>query len=783
MTARLLRVLTTPPAPRTFPACSAANLPRLRGRLELIRDGNGVLHIYADEEPDLYAALGFAQAADRFFNIDTIRHLGAGRMTALLGNLAVPKRTELFGGKRVADLDAFVRPLGFEARSRADFTRLSPRAASLLEAYADGVNAALRAMRGVYPHEYLLAGAIEPWHPADCLLAGNTCGFVVSLTAFENELTFDAVRGALGDDAARRLYPEAPWEQVPTSYAVRGPAPEPELPLDVRGSGSNNWAVAAARSASGAPLVANDPHVPFLLPTFWHHIHLDCPAYRVQGGVFPGCPVFGFGHNGALAWGCTTGFRDGYDLYRIHRLDGDASRYRTVRGSGAITKHREELPARLGRRVAIEWESCEHGILYPGWHHHDGVELAVRAVPGDLAHYFEGYLALAASQTVDEHRRALALINDGPFDFNHVYGHRDGAIGWEFFGRVPQRRREGLFVRDAHDPDAQWDGWVPFEAMPKHLDPARGFVATANSTTDLRSHAVTFTVTHCEPRYRTTRIESVLAAQPAHTVESCAALQRDVVADYAPPLRDALVRAVGPVLGNPVAAQALEALRAWDGAFPVDSCGALLFAVLQRDLPPRCFVPLLGPQLGVRYANGRRAMPRLHRLLLDADDPLRADVERATRQPLAALVREAFFAAVQRLTAAQGPDPARWRWGALQRIRLGTTLSVLPVIGRRLTALDGEFPGDEYTVSPSRSVPFRGTLYSVVGATSRFICDLAKPDEALFAHSAGPSADPHSTFFANCSAAWHRFEYFRSALWRPDEVPDPQERVCIPCLR
>ena len=91
--------------------------------------------------------------------------------------------------------------------------------------------------------------------------------------------------------------------------------------------------------------------MPFLLPTFWQHVHLEGPSYRVQGGVFPGCPVFGFGHNGALAWGCTTGFRDAYDLYRIHRLPDDASRYRTTHGSGAITKHREVVPGRLGRPV------------------------------------------------------------------------------------------------------------------------------------------------------------------------------------------------------------------------------------------------------------------------------------------------------------------------------------------------------------------------------------------------------------------------------------------------
>src|SRR5262249_29994574 len=160
------------------------------------------------------------------------------------------------------------------------------------------------------------------------------------------------------------------------------------------------------------------------------------------------------------------------------------------------------------------------------------------------------------------------------------------------------------FVRDAQDPDAQWDGWLPFEEMPKRLDPARGFVATANSNTDPRSCALAFTRTHCEPRYRTERIETLLAAEPLHGAATSAALQRDLLAAHAPPIRDVLVQAIGEVAGNAVAARALDQLRAWDATFPSDSSGALLFAVLQQDLPRRLFTPLLGVQLGGRYVNG-----------------------------------------------------------------------------------------------------------------------------------------------------------------------------------
>jgi penicillin amidase len=780
MLASLFRALFDEPRARTSPAISAANLPRPHGRLEIIRDGNGVLHAYADDEPDLFLAVGYVQAADRLYLIDVIRHLGAGRLCELVGNLPAPRGNELVKGKRVADLDAFVRPFDFEGQSERDFTRLDARAAACLGAYARGFNAALRAMRGVYPPEYLAFGAVRPWRPSDCLLAARTCAFVIAVTGLENELTFDAVRGACGDAVARRLYPEAPWENVPTTYrAADAGAPEP--PFHVPSGGSNNWVVGAARSESGAPIVANDPHVPLMpLPTFWHHFHLECPRYRVQGGILPGCPVFGFGHNGHLAWGCTHAFRDTFDLYRIHRLPDAPDSYRTVGGQGPIAKHREEHATRSAATVTLEWETCEHGVIYPGWKHHDGTDLALRVVPSDLARYFEGYLALAEAETVDAHRTALERINQGPFDFNHAYAHRDGHFGWQLFGLLPRRRSDGLFVRDADDPAGEWDGFLRFDEMPRRLDPANGFVASANSTTDPETHAVIFTLVHCEPRYRQRQIDAFLASRPSHSTASFAALQGRVESDYGAPLRDALMHllADGFPAGG-LAGRALSLLADWDGCFGVDSAGATLFFHTQREIAHRIGEALLGKELGIRYANGRRALPRLHRMLLDGGDPLRGDVERATRLSLPRLVRESFVAAVKHLAHHCGGVPEEWRWGSLHRARLGTPLSLVPVMGKRFLALDEGFPGDDYTVSPSRPLDFRGRLYAFVGASSRFICDLAKPEEAWFAHSSGPSGDVSSTFYANLSLPWHRFEHFRSALWKPAEVPDPAERVVI----
>ncbi|HYC00172.1 MAG TPA: penicillin acylase family protein [Candidatus Limnocylindrales bacterium] len=782
MLRRLLASLARRNETRTYPALEAANLPPTRARLEIVRDGRGIPHIYAEHDADLFAALGYLQAADRFVQLDIIRHIGAGRVCELAADLPAPRKDEWFGGKRLSDLDAFVRPLSLVERSREDFGGMDERARECLTAFASGVNAAVRAMDGVYPSEYLALAAVREWEASDCLLAARTSALLVSMVNFDSELTFDAVRSAVGDVVARKIYPDAPWEAVPTTYSARGAMP-PETPLHPPMAGSNSWAVASARSRTHAPLLANDPHVPVLpLPTYWHHVHIEGPRFRAQGGMFPGCPVLGFGHNGHFAWSVTTGYRDSWDFYRIRREVADPTRYATINGPGVIQRHSEPLSVRFGRSGrSIEWESCEHGIILPGWKHHDGADLAIRQVPSDAGMYFEGHLALLASQTVAEHRAALARIHEGPFDFNHVYAHRDGFIGWELYGRLPRRRGDGLFVRDADDPAGAWDGYLSFPEMPKMLAPAAGVVASANSIVNPADYKRIATKVHFEPRYRQARIEDLLAHRSQHTIDGFADMQRDVEADHLLAPRAGFIRLCKHA-GNPIdgdAAQALDILDTWNGVCDLETRGMAVFFYARKEMARLCFTPLLGAAVARRYLAGRRVLPRMHDLLSDSHDPLIEEIERAAGVTLSDLAVRALQHAVAKVRAVCGNDPQKWLWGRIQRARLGVLLSELPLYGRRLLALDEPFPGEEYTLSPARCLDERGGLRLLVGASSRFLCDLSKPEEAYFAHSSGPSADVGSAFHANLSGPWAKFEYFRSCLWKPNEVPDVVERLVI----
>ena len=246
------------------------------------------------------------------------------------------------------------------------------------------------------------------------------------------------------------------------------------------------------------------------------------------------------------------------------------------------------------------------------------------------------------------------------------------------------------------------------------------------------------------------------------------------------PLRDALVRMIETAGTLPAdMATKLGALADWDGRFDCDSLGAPLYVFTLHELGRHVWGALLGKEIAHRFLSTRRSTPRLQRVLLDDGDPLRGDIERAAGAPLASLVAAAFAKATRRLTRDRGPDLSAWTWGAVQRLRLSTLFGEVPIVGRYFTALDAAFSGDVYTVSPAISVPMGGGMRPLAGATSRFICDLAKPDEALFAHTSGPSGDPGSTYFGSLTQGWYRFEYFRSALWPAGAVPNVSERVVV----
>lgn len=780
MLGRLVSQVLSQATPLAAPTIERAALSRLRGRLEFVRDANGVAHLYAEEESDLYVGVGYLQALERFVTMDTLRHVASGRLSELFANIRLPESVERVGGLSLQDFDGFLRPLGLEQEAKRDFPRLPVEEQRCLESFAQGVNDALVHMNGVYPPEMLFTGKVTPWSAEDCLLAARASALIVSLVPLENELTFDNIRVQEGDAIAQVIYPDAPWENAP-DCCTGGDQELPDGPLDPPNMGSNNWAVSGALSRSGAPIVCNDPHVPVLpAPTYWQHVHLECPQYSVQGGMFPGYPGMGFGHNGHIAWGCTTVFRDAWDLTRIQRTGEYGARYQTATGDADIQHHRDTLKTRFGRAREIEWESCRHGVIYPGWCHDDGVALALRFVECDHAAHFSGHRALYRAQTVDETQQALAKLNGGPFDFNMVYGHKEGHIAWEQVGQLPKRAKDGLYIRDSHDPDSEWQGYLAFSENPKMINPDHQFVVTANSDTCPQQFPTIGTRVHCEPRHRQERITALLQQQSAHDWKSMAAIQRDVHAVYAAPLRDMVCEALGQYANTAgLLAEAVTLLGQWDCQFTTSSIGATLFTYIRKQLTLTVCNAVLGEASAKRFAHGQRAIPRIELMMLDADDPLRTLLREKTGRGIEYHVQRSFEQAVNTLSTDWGANVSLWQWGNIHRVKIGSALAEVPILGKPFEAINAPMPGEANTVSPSVTTPEGKGLRMFIGATSRFICDLGKPKEAWFAHSTGPVVDPQCPLYREQADKWHQFSYFRSALWAADKVPNVRERVIL----
>jgi penicillin amidase len=487
--------------------------------IEIVRDGNGVPHCYAGAELDAFFAQGWVHAADRRWQLEYDRR----RATGAWGEVA---------GERAAAADAFYRAVDLPAAVRRDLQGLAPATRAMLEAYADGVNAwtEASARAGTLPREFAIAGVRpQPWAPWHSLLVYRVRHVLMGSARAK---TWRAtVARVLGDDVARTMYPG--WGEddiacVPPGArcdtARRVPVPAAGGAGDDAG-GSNNWVLSGARTASGLPLLAGDPHRELEMPNVYVQGHVVCPEWDVLGFAIPGVPGFShFGHNDRVAWSITHAMADDQDVLTAGG-DGDGVRYELRWTATAAPNHGFDViaPMLRARSVAELFETMR------GW-----VEPVNNLLAADV----------------------------------------EGTIGYLTRGRLPVRRRlDGVWLPvPAGDASHDWVGWVPFEQLPRCVDPPEGFLYSANNRIAASADAPYIGLDVTAP-WRALRIVETLASTGGATVDHMAALHRDVVSLPARRLVERLRTAGG-----------WPALDGWDGTMRASSTAAAAYSVLRREL-------------------------------------------------------------------------------------------------------------------------------------------------------------------------------------------------------
>ena len=749
----------------------------LQAQVQIERDAEGIPTIKAQSSADAFFGLGYVHAQDRLWQLEVHRRLSSGRLA------------EVFGGAAL-ETDKFLRALGVRRAAAAQWKNANAETKQTIQAYTAGINAYISSGMRSRPPEFVVLGVHpEPWQPEDTLawaimmawdLGGN---WSAELLRMRLSLTLPVSR-------INELLPPYPGENpLPTAdYAAlfRGlgihadtgkqallAAPE----SGIEGVGSNNWVIAGSRTESGKPLLANDPHLKLSAPALWYLVRLEAPGLKVAGASVPGLSAVILGQTDHLAWGFTNTAPDVQDLYLERIKPDDPTLYQTPTGWEKFEVFHEIIRVKGQADVQLTTRQTRHGPVISdadvpatqgilgapqGSKNKPALALALRwtALDTDAWKTTTAATGLAQATTVAEFV-AAAGGHVAPMQ-NMVVADRSGNIGMVSAGRVPQRKPEndlmGLVPAPGWDARYDWAGSLPSDQTPREVNPARGWIATANQ----RIHGPDyphFITSEWSPPYRQQRIESLLTAQDKHSIQSMARIQADVHSLGTQRLMPFLHQAAA-ASKHPLAKAAQAELAGFEGDMQATKAAPLIAWAWARQLTEALFSDKMGAQLYARQLVGSRNFREGLVNVLDnklqfwCDNQTTAKVEDCDEQMAAA-----FDRALDELRAAQGANPAHWQWGRAHQVRAEHRPFSKVRALRSFFELRAPSGGDTYTVNQTRVTlkpdPTTGEIYlNEHGASYRGLYDLANPSNSTFIQSTGQSGNPFSPWYRSLTDRW-----------------------------
>ena len=732
-------------------------LAGLSAAVEVLRDRYGIPHIFAASAEDASFALGYVHAQDRLWQMEMNRRIAAGRLAEIVGPGAL-------------ETDRFLRTLGVRRSAEANLRTLDAETRRLLDAYAAGVNAFL-AEAPVLPLEFWLTGARpEPWTPADSVgwvkmmawdLGGN----------WRNELLRMRLAKSLPLARIHELLPPYPGEKPPLIADLKelyGTMERDAVRLaqfapDSDGVGSNNWVVSGARTESGKPLLANDPHLGLTAPPVWYFAQVSAPGFNVIGATLPGVPGVILGRNERLAWGFTNTGPDVQDLY-IEKLDASGG-YLTPEGPRPFQVVEETIRVKGAEAEKLRVRISRHGPVIS-----DVSRLAQDQAPRGHVIAFAWTALAEDDRTMQATLKFMRAQNWESFlaaarEFqspqqNIVYADTEGNIGFVAAGRVPHRQRgndlKGMAPAPGWLAKYDWAGYVPFEQLPQSFNPASGTIVTANHRITPPGYAH-FISSDWQPPYRADRIQQLLDATPKHSAQSFARIQADVVSLA---MRELLPRLLATRPRSEEARKALALLGKWDAEMASGRAEPLIAWAWWRELARAIY----SDELGEAFRANWLARAVFMNNVLSGDEAQARwcdDVRTPAIETCEEVLALSLEAALADLSRRYGSDPARWRWGEAHVARHEHRPFARQPLLARFFDINVPSPGDAYTVNVGRNnfneetQPFANRH----AASLRAIYDLADLEKSLYIHSGGQSGNLFSEHYRAFSEAWAKNEY------------------------
>ncbi len=763
---------------RSHPQTSGTlKLPGLQGKVEVIRDRNGVPHIYADSVDDLYMAQGYVHAQDRLWQMEFNRHVGLGRLA------------ELFG-QDLVDEDTFLRTIGLARAARRDLEAADPDTVTHLARYAEGVNAFIHAHTDNLPLEFVLLGYVPAdWEPVDTLVWGKVMAYDLGGN-YDRELLRAAIRKELGDEAMRALIPPYPaagpfiipptvksFASKPASSARRAA----QVPLDIgaprfsrllqvnalfgaldHGIGSNNWVVDGTKSTTGKPLLANDPHLGIQMPSIWYVNGLHCNTVSAQcpldvvGYSFAGVPGVIIGHNARIAWGVTNAEPDVQDLYVEKLNPANPNQYEYMGKWEDMQRVNEVIKVKGGADVPLRVQLTRHGPIMTDVFEGVTEPLALRWTALDEpSRLFRAVPALNTAQNWDEFRAALRDWDIASQNF--VYADVDGNIGYQLAGKIPIRAQgNGTLPVEGWTGENEWQGYIPFDELPMVLNPSDHYILTANNQIVPNEYPHLITV-DWSPPYRAQRIEQLLNEKDKLSPEDFQTIQRDV---YSLPLVELQAYLKSLSTDHFLTRRALDYVNAWDGKVEREAQAPALLEATYHALVRDLFAKRLSAETFEMY----RLDGSVHRMLIDQllDDPQNEwwdDPATPARETRDDRLKIAYKEGVDFLGGLYGDAPPEWKWGRIHYALFAHPFGEQEPLNLLFNVGPVPTNGHGFTVNAASYRPNKDNYAQRSGASMRLISDTAAWDRSLWIHTTGESGQPLSPHYSDLTYRWRDGEY------------------------
>ena len=815
------RYLPNTVAPKSFPQVEGEiELEGLDGTVEIYRDQMGIPHIYATTQHDLFFAQGYVHAQDRFWQMDTWRHIGSGTLS------------EMFGSGQV-ETDAFLRTLGWRVTSEQEYAELDPDSRAILDSYTTGVNAYLKDHdTTALSLEYAILGLLSPdyrieqWTPVNSLTWGKAMAWDLRGN-MDEEIERAVLLKTFTPEQMAELYPAYPQDHPvivnemaesafkverqksvvesnlePSTWNLK-PLAEKLARIDAAlgpagdGIGSNSWAISGSRTSTGMPLLANDPHLGIQMPSIWYQAHLECkPAtatcpYNVAGFTFAGVPGVIIGHNDRVAWGFTNAGPDVMDLY-IERVNPDNPNQYEVNGEWVDFETRKETVQVVGGDpVEITVRLTRHGPVisetygpiknentnedpeFVPFRDRAGVELpeqyviALKWTALAPSTPFKAIWGFNKAQNWDDFREAARNFHV-PAQ-NLLYADVDGNIGYQMPGDIPLRANgDGTLPVPGWTDEYEWTGFIPFEELPHTFNPHEGYIVTANNQVPPSNYP--HLITHdWDYGFRARRIVEMIENAPGKIdIAYMQQMQGDSfdanAAVFVP-----LLTQIDYEAATPNQAIAIDMLANWDHQDRADSAAAAVFNAFWRHFLQNTFNDDMPEER--YYPDGGS---RWNEILLQIDenstwwdDKTTTDIKETREE----IIRKSFEEGVAELEDLLGKDPTEWTWGEIHASTFrNSTLGESGVPPIEALFNRGPFPtgGGESIVNATGWSAQDGYETNWL-PSMRMIVDLGNLNNSVTVHTTGQSGHAYHPHYIDMAEIWANIQYY-SMLWDQNEV-------------